>query len=369
MTVRLPFARTAIRIALALAVLAFLYLIRSILVPFAIAFFLAYLIEPAVRALQRRGAPRGLAILTIFAVIALLAAFVVAVILPILTMELERAGRVLPRYLASLQDLTQRLTALYHRLRLPVNIRAVVDRLTARAAGMLERILGSMLAGLLNALPGSLTLLVVPVIAYYIARDYPRAVKAFYGWLQARARPDALAKALAVDRVLKAYFRAQALEMLIATLLLAGGLSLLGLDFALLLGIAAGILNIIPYFGPVLGALPAVLVALTRSPWSAAYVIVLFIAVNQIEASLLVPRLIGGRVGLHPLLVIFALLAGGKLFGLLGMILAVPVAAALKVIAAEYLRSIIAPPLGLTSPGASGMMEAAVEETTDLNSG
>ncbi|MGE5599609.1 MAG: AI-2E family transporter, partial [Bacteroidota bacterium] len=169
-------------------------------------------------------------------------------------------------------------------------------------------------------------------------------------------------KALAVDLVLQEYFRGQALSILVMTLVLTAGLALLRVDFALLLGPLAGILNIIPYFGPLLGALPAVLVAMGRSPWHIIYVIALFVAANQLEAAYLTPRIVGGRVGLHPLLVIFSLLAGGKLFGLLGMIAAVPVTAAIKVAVSEYLQAMVAPDPDLTRLGPSGKMEALEED-------
>lgn len=343
--------------AFALALLYFLYTIRTVLLPFVMAFFLAYLIEPLVMALQRRGAPRSLAILTIFAVIAILIAVIVAVVIPVLAVDLEKAARAIPNYLSRLQVLSTHLTRIYNRLHLPPNVRSVVDRLAAQTMANLGRSLGTAITSLLRILPESAVLPIVPFIAYYISRDYRRAIGALKGWLQRQARPDLLAKAMAIDRVLKSYFRMQALELLIVTALLTLGLILLRLDFALLLGLMAGILNVIPYFGPLLGVLPAAMLALTRSPWHSLYVILLFAVVNQLEASLLVPRLVGGQVGLHPLVVIFALLVGGKFFGLLGMLFAVPVTAVVKVVTDEYLRSVVAAGPDLTSSGASGMME------------
>ncbi len=355
MTVRPPLAKQAARVAFALALLYFLYTIRAILLPFVMAFFLAYLMEPLVTALQRRGAPRCLAILTIFVVTAILIAVLVAVVVPILAVDLEKAARTVPGYLRRLQILSTHMTRIYNRLHLPPNVRSVVDRLAAQTAANLGRSMGTAITSLLRILPESAVLLIVPFIAYYISRDYRRATEALTRRLQGRS--DLLAKVMAIDRVLKAYFRMQALELLIVTALLTIGLILLRLDFALLLGLIAGILNVIPYFGPLLGALPAALLALVRSPWQALYVILLFAVVNQLEASLLVPRLVGGQVGLHPLLVIFALLVGGKFFGLFGMLIAVPVTAAVKVVTDEYLRSVVATSPDLTSSGASGMME------------
>ncbi|MGE5549556.1 MAG: AI-2E family transporter [Bacteroidota bacterium] len=358
---RLRLGKTAWLAAAVLALAVFLYLVRSVLVPFILALMLAYLIEPVVAGLQRRGAPRSLAILTIFGVAALLMAVLVAIVVPVLAVELQEASKVIPGYIARLQDTGIRMARLYQRLHLPLNIRMLADRLATQVTGRLERIIAGTIAFFLSILPNSAVLLIVPVIAYYISRDYHRATRAVYQWLQSRARRDILEKFLAVDRVLKAYFRGQALLILIMTGILVAGLSILGLDFAFLLGVLAGVLNIIPYFGPLLGAIPAVLLALTRSPWQAVYVIVLFVLANQLEAALLTPRILGGRVGLHPLLVIFALLAGGKLFGFLGLILAVPVAAAIMVVISEYLREMVTPVPGLTSLGASVMMEAAEE--------
>ncbi len=325
--------------AITLAGVAVLYLMGSIVIPFILAFFLAYLIEPLVGGLQHRGAPRGLAILSVFTIAAILTAVLVAVVVPMLAADLSRAAEVIPGYLERADHLGIRLARLYNRLHLPFDVRGVFDRIASQAVGGLERTVAGTIASLLRLVPASIVLLIVPVIAYYISRDYHRARRTLYLWLARRARPDILAMAVGVDRVLNAYFRAQALEMLVMTGLLVLGLSLLGFEFAILLGILAGILNIIPYFGPILGAIPALLVALSHSPWHALYVILLFAAANQFEASLLVPRLIGGRVGLHPVVVIFVILMGGRFFGLIGLVAAVPAAAAVKVVIAEYSRT------------------------------
>ncbi len=109
-------------------------------------------------------------------------------------------------------------------------------------------------------------------------------------------------------------------------------MALLGVEFALMLGIFAGLAEIIPYFGPIIGAVPAVGLAILKSKWLAVKVAIAFLVIHQLEGNIISPKILGDKVGLHPLVVIFSLLAGGELYGLPGMLLAVPAAAILRVI-------------------------------------
>ena len=132
------------------------------------------------------------------------------------------------------------------------------------------------------------------------------------------------------------YLRAQALSSLLVGIMLTVGLLFLKVDLAILIGVLGGIFNIIPYFGPVLGAFPAVLLAAQVSLWKALYVVLLFFVVNQLESMVILPRIIGGKVGLHPLGVVFLVLIGGELFGFSGIVFAVPIGAILQVILRYY---------------------------------
>ena len=145
--------------------------------------------------------------------------------------------------------------------------------------------------------------------------------------MPARYRGDAQYVLREVNVALNGFFRGQLWICLFVGLFIYGGLALLKIPYALFIGLLAGLFDIIPYFGPVLGFLPAAALALSQSPLTVLWVLLLFIAANQIENSLISPWLIGDRVGLHPLVVIFAVLVGGYLMGILGLLIAVPVAA------------------------------------------
>lgn len=120
------------------------------------------------------------------------------------------------------------------------------------------------------------------------------------------------------------------------------GLAMIGMDFPLLLGIITGITNIIPYFGPVIGGIPAVLLALLKSQKLAFYVIIVIVVVQQLESNFISPKVLGKSVGLHPLIVIFILLAGGELGGIVGMLIAVPLTAVLKIIVTYLFAKVMA---------------------------
>jgi len=148
-------------------------------------------------------------------------------------------------------------------------------------------------------------------------------------------RKDVLDLGRKVNHVVSGFLRGQLIVSCIVGILVASCLSLLGVKYAIIVGIFAGLADIIPYFGPLISAVPAVALALTVSPWTALWVVILLIAIQQFEGSVLSPKIVGDRVGLHPLTVIFAVLAGGELMGILGMLMAVPVAATVKVVAAH----------------------------------
>jgi predicted PurR-regulated permease PerM len=311
-----------------------------VVITFFFAFFLAFLIEPLVKWFQSKGAGRLSAVITVFFLSFIFGVVLAVSFFPGLVDDLNQALTKLPTYVKELQNWLTRLNKEYKRFTLPQNVREVVDEALYRGEESLRQFLLRLASLLLSFVSQVLFFFLVPVLAFYFSKDMEKLKEVVFTWSR-RLFSEEQEVIVQVIAVVTGYLRAQALSSLLVGLLLTLGLLFLKVDLAILIGVLAGIFNIIPYFGPVFGALPAVLLAAQTSLWRGAYVILLFFIVNQIESIVIIPRLIGGRVGLHPLLVIFMILIGGELFGFGGIVFAVPVGAVLQVIIKYYWKKVL----------------------------
>ncbi|MDI6869994.1 MAG: AI-2E family transporter [Bacillota bacterium] len=315
-----------------------LYAVRGVLLPFGAALFLVYLTEPLIVRMEQRQAPRVVAILAVYAMLFGLVWVAVAYFWPIVAGEAERALANLPTRTAELRRLAERLVAMGRNRRLPAHVAAVLTVLaeeTQRTVAQLGRRAVSLTLSLFSRMA---LLLLAPVISFYLSRDLPALRRGLLKLFPPSGRGEARQLLSQVNAVLGGYVRGQLVISSFVGLAVWLGLALLGIPYAALIGVIAGLFDVIPYFGPVIGAVPAVLLALGRSAWTAVTVVLLFVAIHQFEGLILVPRIMGSRVGLHPVVVIFVLLAGGHLFGLGGMLLGVPVAAVARVVLRFGLR-------------------------------
>ncbi|HHT05380.1 MAG TPA: AI-2E family transporter [Hydrogenispora sp.] len=324
---------------LALFIIALIVFPR-VLITFFLAFFLAFVIEPLVKWFERKGARRLTAVITVFFLMSVFGLVLAVNFLPGLLDDLNQALTKLPTYVKDLQSWFTRLNKEYKRFALPQNVREVVDEALYRGEAALRQFLLRLASLLLSFFSQVLFLLLVPVLAFYFSKDMENLKAMVYTWSK-RLFGEEREVVFEVIAVVSGYLRAQALSSLVVGLLLTIGLLFLQVDLAILIGALAGVFNLIPYFGPVVGAFPAVLLATQASLWRAAYVIILFFIVNQIESIVIVPRLIGGRVGLNPLVIIFLLLIGGELFGFSGIVFAVPVGAVLQVLLKYYCKKVL----------------------------
>jgi predicted PurR-regulated permease PerM len=211
-----------------------------------------------------------------------------------------------------------------------------------------RRIIGSSFA-VVNVLA---LLVITPIVAFYFLRDWPAIIHHLDTWLPRAYEGVIRAQAIEVNRVLAAWIRGQAICCIILAAVYALGLTIIGLNLGLLIGITAGLLSFIPYVGPVFGACSALLMVLSQSPgWNGVIEVALVFGIGQaLNDYIIQPRVLGDRVGLPAGWVSFSLLAGGATFGFLGIMLAVPVMATIGVLARFWLKRYLQSPLYLDMP-------------------
>ena len=329
-----------ILIILVLFFISALVFFPRVILPFFFAFFLAFLLEPVVKWFERKGASRTAAVITVFLLLFVFCSVLVVIFLPGLLQDLNKALTKLPVYVRDIQKWYLKLNLEYKRFSLPQNIRNILNEALFRGEEFLRLFLLRLASLLLSFFSQILFLLLVPILAFYFSRDLESFRRAAIIWSKKLFQEDQ-DMALEVLRVITGYLRAQALSSLVVGIILTLGLLFLQVDLAVLIGALAGAFNLIPYFGPVIGAAPAIFLAAQTSLWKAIYVVVLFFIVNQLESIVIYPKIIGGKVGLHPLSVIFLLLIGGELFGFIGIVFAVPIGAVLQVIIKHYWKKVI----------------------------
>lgn len=311
-----------------------LWIIRPILAPFLLAIILAYLIAPLVNTLARMGLSRGWAILIVYAVLGLAATLAFVKLLPQIISETRRLAESIPMYSQGARALVDRLQHRVRTMGLHPGVRDVLDRLIndmeAGSVRVLERAFDVNTLRQAAGLMGSV--LLAPFLAFYLLKDMERFKERFVQSLPSRYRQDILGLLRGLDRVLSGFVRGQILLSLAVGVLAAIATALLGLRYSLLLGLWAGATEFIPYVGPVLGAIPAVLAGLAVSPLMGLEAALAFGIIQQLENAVLSPKIMGESVGLHPLVVLFAVLVGGYLAGGWGLIIALPVTGLLRVL-------------------------------------
>lgn len=313
-------------------VLLFLYRVRGAFTPFIFALLVVYLAHPLVTTLEKKDIPRSVAILLVYLLFATLIGMVIAWLLPAVRDEIEQILVILPQQALRWERLAQGMLRRMRRVEVPLTVKDAISNLFTRLQQGLEFFAERVVEITVALLSRVMSLIVAPIIAYYILRDRSLLKDQVLNLVPVHSRSDVLRLLSEINQVLNGFIRGQLIVSCAMAVMLTLGLSLIGVRYALLIGLIAGLFDLIPYFGPIIGAVPALLLASVQSFWKVVWVLVLFTAANQFEASVLVPKITGDRVGLHPLVVIFALLAGGELFGILGLLIAVPATAVGRVL-------------------------------------
>lgn len=330
------------------AFVAFIYLFSPILLPFVAGMALAYLLDPVADRLERAGLPRLGATLLILIGFVLVFLLLLLLLLPLVGNQLAGFLAALPNLVTSLQTLLndnvgERLFTLFGLG--GQDLKTNVGALLGEGAGWLAGFARSLWNGG-QALLSVLSLFVVtPVVAFYLLLDFDHMVARIDGWLPRQHRDTIRRLAGEMDRAVAGFVRGQVSVCVLLGAFYAIGLMLVGLNFGLLIGLGAGLVSFIPFVGATLGLLVSLGVALVQfwPDWPMIVAVLAIFVVGQfIEGNVLQPKLVGSNVGLHPVWLMFALFAFGYLFGFVGMLIAVPAAAMVGVLARFALQQYLA---------------------------
>ena len=331
-------------LAIAAIVFALLFVLKAALTPLAAAFVIAYLLDPLIDRLERIGVRRRFGILLVLGLAGVAVLAVLLLGIPRLAREISSLAERMPLYLERL---------------VTVGVPELEARLGVQLPGTLEELLGDLrgvelsalgafrdvLLGTLSTVTGTLGtlvgLLVIPILAYYLLVEFDQVMRRVGEWIPRRQRAYVIEKAHTADRLISGFLRGQLLVAAILGALYALGFGVIGIDLAIGVGLLAGVMALVPYLGSAVAVSVSSLLCVLEFgfDWHLVAVLGWYLFVQNLEGFVLTPRIVGGSVGLHPAAVIVALLIGGDLFGFLGLLIAVPAAAVVKVFIGELLEA------------------------------
>jgi predicted PurR-regulated permease PerM len=337
-----------------------IWLLHAMLLPFVAGTAIAYLLSPAVDRLERLGIPRIIATLIVVGLFVLFFVLVGIMLFPILGSQLFAFLQRLPDYITRLQELITQENKdwLQHLIgdKLP-DIQKTIGDLMGEGVSWLVAFLKSLWSGGRAIISVFSLIIITPVVAFYVLYDWHAVVDKVDSWLPRRYRDTIRMLAGQIDRAIAGFLRGQALVCMILGLYYAVGLTVAGLNFGLLIGFASGVLTFIPYVGSVVGLVIGMIVAIVQfwPDWFSIIIVLTIFVIGQfLEGYVLSPTLVGESVGLHPVWLMFSLFAFGYLFGFVGLLIAIPLAAAVGVLLRFALAQYLASPLYTDKPRGGG---------------
>jgi predicted PurR-regulated permease PerM len=319
--------------------------LRAALTPVFFAMLFSYALDPLVDRFEHAHMPRSVGIAVLLFIVVLLLGLFVFFVLPAVASDVVELLRTLSTGLVRVIE-RARPWLEQHGVRVPPSVASALDSLSSHALGMASEALAPMgdvvsaaVGGTVSLLGTLSTLVMVPVFSFYFLHDFDRIVELWRELLPASIRNDVVAMALQVDRVLTDFVRGQLTVMGIMATLYAVGYTLIGVPLAIPIGLLAGFLTFIPYVGSGVALLFGLLMVLLHfsSLGQVLAVIAMYVVIQTLDGLFITPRVVGGKLGLSPVWVLFALMAFGQLFGFVGVMLALPISAVIKVFVVDAL--------------------------------
>jgi len=323
-----------------LALVVLVYFSRRVLTPFFIAFTVAYLLDPVVDRMEAKKIPRTPSVLILMSAFFLVLAAVVALLFPLLQVQAENFIQNLPRYIAVVhgwvEPLLERLAGIDQAKAQAIlkDTLAKFGTLPLKVLSAGSDVLWGSLSGLLNIILMIANLVIIPVAMFYLLRDFDEINDKALALIPGRFRDSVLALVKDIDATLAGFVRGQLMAALLMGILYCIGLFACGTPMSLFIGLAAGLASLVPYLGLVLGFVPAAFMTFAQShEWmSVLGVAGVFAVVQALEGMVITPRVVGDSIGLHPIVIMVAVLLGAEFFGFVGVLLGVPIAAVINVL-------------------------------------
>jgi len=318
-----------------------LYVARAVLFPYILGLVLAYVLYPLVRridhympaVLKQRRLSRPLAIIIVYLMVILMIAGLMAFLVPVVINQVESLWAQREQLVAKGQALLGEWLIRY-RATIPEEWRRTIEENLVKAAGAVGQTVQGGIVSTVSAVTSTVSLalgmVVIPFWLFYVLADEGQMANAFEATVPDSIEPDVRNVLRITDDILSAYIRGQLLLCVVVGAMATVGFVLAGVDFAVLLGLIVGLCEFIPFVGPILGAVPALIVAVIKSPITALWTLLVIVVVQQVENLFLVPRIAGESVKLHPALIMVVLVIGNEALGLWGMIVAVPLTAIVR---------------------------------------
>ncbi|MBU1625780.1 AI-2E family transporter [bacterium] len=357
MNLKNPYARIGLIVLIILSLFVFLYLLRSTLMPFLIAFMIAYILDPAVDFFERRKLPRDVGIIIVFLFIIILIVTFVLLVYPTVQSEFSFLFKKFPEYVDQIS--TKLIPSIENRfnIRVPRKLPELFEKIQNnipllkdvgnKLAEPMKNFFLKAFSGAFNLIMTIVNLFIIPVFTYYLLKDFDKITTSMNNYIPFAYRTVLNRIMGNIDEALSSFIRGQITVCLILGALYSIGLLILKVPLAVVIGMTAGIANIVPYLGLCIGIVPAMgFAVLEHLDWQHPLgVIVVFILVQFLEGTIITPKIVGDKLGLNPVAVLLGILVFGNIFGFFGILLAVPLTAIFKVIFKElhdnYLKKLL----------------------------
>ncbi len=313
-----------------------IYQVRAVMSPFVYAAVIVYVLRPVVDFIESRGVPRLPAVILSYTLVAIILMVLMMSLVPTLLSQTRAFLVALPGYVDKVVALVRDYQGQMQRIAIPPSLTGMVGRAVNSLRDYALGVLAGVPEGAVGAVTTVFNLILAPIIAFYLLHDLREIRETLLEIVPRRHRKDVAELSQKVNLVVGGFLRGQTVIALIIGVSCSVYLTVVGLPYGIAIGMLAGVLNIVPYFGPIVGAIIAFVVGLFHSWQLGATAAIGMLVIQQIVALVVSPKIMSQHVKLHPALVIFSLLVGGALFGVVGMVIAIPLAGIGKAVLMHY---------------------------------